>query len=673
VVRTVAIVQARMGSTRLPGKVMTTVCGVPLLGLLITRLSRARKLDEVVVATSVLPADDVIETYVNGLGYRVYRGSENDVLDRFYHAATGAGADIVVRITADCPLIDAELVDEVVTARERQNVSYASNTEPPTFPDGLDVEVLTIAALEQAWREARAKGDREHVTPFVIREANGESAAIRTELNLASARWTVDEPEDLELVKRIFAHFFPRVDFSWREVVALMDKNPDLFAVNVHIARNEGETMGAGEKLWKRANRVIAGGNMLLSKRPDMFLPGHWPTYFSKAKGCRIWDLDGHEYIDMSLMGVGTNTLGYGHPSVDAAVEKAIADGNMSTLNCPDEVLLAERLVEMHPWSDMVRLARTGGEANAVAVRIARAVSGRDRVAVCGYHGWHDWYLAANVGSGDRLASHLLPGLSPVGVPRSLAGSIVTFDYNRLDKLDALLKAYDDIGVIVMEPARTVEPDTGYLQGVRKLADERNIVLIFDECSAGFRETFGGLHLKYGVDPDMAVFGKALGNGYSITSVLGRRAVMEAAQDSFISSTFWTERIGPAAALATLDTMERLRSWEIITDIGKRVRSIWRELSTATGVELTFWGLPAMGGFLFSRPDKLECKTFLTQEMLARGYLATTSFYSCTEHVDALIERYTNELGEVLDSIAQGDVSRKLRSNVCSEGFKRLN
>jgi glutamate-1-semialdehyde 2,1-aminomutase len=137
---------------------------------------------------------------------------------------------------------------------------------------------------------------------------------------------------------------------------------------------------------------------MLLSKRAEMFLPDQWPAYFSKAKGCKVWDLDGKEYIDMSIMGIGTNTLGYGHPEVDEAVHQTVTAGNMSTFNCPEEVYLAERLVELHPWADMVRLARSGGEANAVAIRIARAASGRDKVAICGYHGWHDWYLAANLG-----------------------------------------------------------------------------------------------------------------------------------------------------------------------------------------------------------------------------------------------------------------------------------
>ena len=267
--------------------------------------------------------------------------------------------------------------------------------------------------------------------------------------------------------------------------------------------------MGDGQKLWRRAKRVIPGGNMLLSKRAEMFLPDQWPSYFTKAKGCRVWDLDARELIDMSIMGIGTNLLGYGHPDVDAAVAGTIASGNMSTLNCPEEVWLAERLVAMHPWADMARFARTGGEANAIAIRIARAATGRETVAVCGYHGWHDWYLATNLQNESGLAEHLLPGLEPSGVPSGLAGTVLPFSFNRIDQLESIA-ANHDLAAVKMEVQRSAPPDPGFLEAVRDLCTRRHIVLIFDECTSGFRETFGGLHLKYGVAPDMAMFGKAL-------------------------------------------------------------------------------------------------------------------------------------------------------------------
>jgi glutamate-1-semialdehyde 2,1-aminomutase len=348
----------------------------------------------------------------------------------------------------------------------------------------------------------------------------------------------------------------------------------------------------------------------------------------------------------------------------------------MSTLNCPEEVALAERLIALHPWAEMVRLARSGGEANAIAIRIARAASGRDKVALCGYHGWHDWYLAANLGDQTRLAGHLLPGLEPNGVPKALQETVCTFNYNRLDELETLVRE-NDIGVIKMEVSRNQGPAPGFLEGVRRLASERGIVLIFDECTSGFRQTFGGLHKLYGVEPDVAIFGKALGNGYAITAIIGRREVMQAAQTSFISSTFWTERIGPAAALKTLDVMERLRSWETITAIGNAIAERWRELAQQHGLSMSLSGLPALIGFTLDGPRHLEYKTLLTQEMLAQGFLATTSVYACVAHTPEVLDAYFAALTRVFALIREcedgRDVRSLLRGPVCHGGFKRLN
>jgi len=434
--------------------------------------------------------------------------------------------------------------------------------------------------------------------------------------------------------------------------------------------------VGKGQVLWEHAKKIIPGGNMLLSKRAEMFLPNLWPAYFSKAKGCRVWDLDGREYVDMSIMGIGTNILGYGHPEVDEAVRKVIDAGNMSTLNCPEEVYLAERLIELHPWADMVRLTRSGGEANAVAIRIARAASGRDKVAFCGYHGWHDWYLAANLGDEKTLAGHLLPGLEPKGVPTNLKNTIFPFNYNTFNELETITSQHD-IGVIIMEVSRNKGPENSFLEKIRQLATAKGIVLIFDECTSGFRQTFGGLHKEYGVEPDMAMFGKSMGNGYAINAVIGRRAVMEAAQSSFISSTFWTERIGPTAALKTLEVMERLKSWEKITKTGHQIRKGWLQLAAKHGLDVELWGLPALSGFTIKSPHALAYKTLITQEMLDKGYLAANSVYVCTEHSPDIVEGYFSALDSVFGLIKaceEGrDVTTLLRGPVCHAGFKRLN
>lgn len=435
--------------------------------------------------------------------------------------------------------------------------------------------------------------------------------------------------------------------------------------------------MGEGQNLYLKAKTLIPGGTMLLSKRPEMFLPDLWPSYFSKAKGCEVWDLEGNRYVDMSIMGIGTNTLGYGHNEVDNAVLKTVDSGNMSTLNCPEEVFLAERLVEINPWADMVRFARSGGEANSIAIRIARAASGKCGVAICGYHGWHDWYLSTNLNDGDGLAGHLLPGLETAGVPKSLKNTVFPFEYNRFDELLHIVDT-QEIGVIKMEVQRNFEPQNDFLKKIRELASQRGIVLIFDECTSGFRETFGGIFQKYSVEPDVAMFGKTIGNGYALTAVVGRREIMETAQKTFISSTFWTERIGPTAALATLKVMEEIKSWEIITAYGKEMRDGLKNIASSNNLSISISGIPALSTYSFDSENNLIYKTLIAQEMLKKGYLASTNFYPSIAHSSALISKFLEDLNSVYSVISKCergdlDLNKILEGPVCHGGFKRLN
>lgn len=673
----VAIVQARMGSSRFPEKVMQRICGVPMIELLLKRLSVSKKIDQIILATSTADNNIPLINHVKNLNYEVFTGSENDVLHRFLHTAEQAKADIIIRITGDCPLVDSNLVDLLLDQfLSSTECDYLSNVSPPTFPDGLDVEIFTFAALKKSQEEADDAFSKEHVTPYIKSSGKFQLKNFEYEQDLSDRRWTVDEPLDLKVIESIFEYYHPNIFFGWQEVVTLQNEHPNIFVSNAHIKRNTGAKMSSGQKLWARAKQVIPGGNMLLSKRAEMFLPGTWPTYYSQAKGCEVWDLDSNKYIDMSLMGVGTNTLGYGHEEVDAAVLQAIAKGNMSTLNCPEEVYLAEELIKINPWAGMVRLARTGGEANAIAIRIARAYTGKDKVAVCGYHGWHDWYLSANLGNDDNLAGHLLSGLDPNGVPKAMRGTTFPFNYNDIDALTQLVNSHD-IGVIKMEVIRNSGPIDDFLSKVRGLATAHGIILIFDECTSGFRETFGGIYQKFDVEPDMAVYSKTLGNGYAISAVVGREEVMQTAQSTFISSTFWTERIGPAAALKTLEIMKREKSWEKITAIGTQISQKWQDLADKYDLEISRWGIPALAGYSFLSENHLEYKTYVTQEMLKKGFLASTSVYSCIAHTPEIIESYFEALDpvfKVLKECEDGrDIYKLVEGPVCHAGFKRLN
>jgi glutamate-1-semialdehyde 2,1-aminomutase len=429
--------------------------------------------------------------------------------------------------------------------------------------------------------------------------------------------------------------------------------------------------------MQERAKARIPGMTQLLSKRPDLFAPGVWPGYYSRASGVEVWDLDGNRYTDMSIGGIGATVLGYADPDVDAAVRAAIEAGVASSLNCPEEVELADLLCDIHPWASQVRYARTGGESMAVAVRIARAHTGRDVVAFCGYHGWHDWYLAANVGTENALGEHMLAGLEPRGVPRALAGTALPFRYNHLEELEALVAARGrDLAAIVMEPIRSDRPKPGFLEGVRTLADRAGAVLVIDEISAGLRLCSGGAHLVVGIEPDIAVFSKALGNGYAIAAVIGKGEVMEAAQSTFISSANWTERVGPTAAIATLRKHRRLDASKHLMALGRMAQDGWKESAARRGLKLGVGGMDAMPHFVFEYDDALAMKAWFVGLMLERGYLASNLFYTMYAHTEGHVKAYLAAVDEVFglvaDAMKKGDLRQRMKGGPATAGFRRL-
>ncbi len=439
----------------------------------------------------------------------------------------------------------------------------------------------------------------------------------------------------------------------------------------------ENPSLSSGAALWSRAKKIIPGGNQLLSKRPERFLPGLWPSYYSRAKGCEVWDLDNRHYYDFAQMGVGACVLGYADVEVNAAVIQAVTNGSMCTLNCPEEVQLAERLLQLHPWAAMARFARTGGEACAIAIRIARAASGKDRIALCGYHGWHDWYLSANLSDSASLDGQLLPGLDPAGVPRTLSGTALTFNYNDLPALQRLASEFgSEIGVIVMEPQRGNAPSPGFLEGVREIATRLGAVLILDEVTSGFRMNLGGIHLTLGLSPDMAVFGKGLGNGYAISAILGRTDVMDHAQSTFISSTFWTERIGFAAALAVLDKMEKhnVPSWLVAT--GEQINDGWQQLSQKHGIPIHISGIPPLTHLSFLVPNAQALQTLYAQEMLAKGFLLGASVYTTLAYTPQIIRHFLDQsdaaFAVLRRALDDASVESLLKGGVADAGFKRL-
>ena len=433
--------------------------------------------------------------------------------------------------------------------------------------------------------------------------------------------------------------------------------------------------MRKGQKLYSKAKKIILGGNMLLSKRPEMYLPNLWPSYFSKSEKVFLWDLDGKRYTDM-IFAVGHNILGYKNKELDKSIFKTIYSGNMTTLNCPEEVYLTKKLLQIHSWAGMAKYARSGGEANALAIRIARAASKKDGVAICGYHGWHDWYLSTNLKSKKKLSSHLLDGLSTIGVPKVLKDTVHPFNYGDLNELKRIIKKRK-IGVIKMEVCRNSLPDTKFLREVKKISKKNKIILIFDECTSGFRRNLGGIHMNYKIYPDIVMLGKALGNGYAITAVLGKKNIMKKAETSFISSTFWTERIGFVAALNTLKIMEKKKSWLTIIKNGKYIISEIKKIAKKYNLKISITGIETIIYISFLYKKNLEYKTFLTQEMLKKNYLASNQIFVSIYHTKKIVDGYIKVLEKVFEKISYFEKnnvgkSKFLNNDVCHKTFQRL-
>jgi len=689
----VGVLQARVSSSRLPGKVLKPILGKPIIQLQLERIQRSKHIGKIVVATSNQPEDDALQNLCESLNVACFRGSLDDVLDRFYQAALSFNPQHVVRLTGDCPLTDPDIIDKTIEFHLNAGYDYSSNTLDPTYPDGLDVEVFRLSCLEDAWKEAGFVSEREHVTPFIYkRPERYRLGSYKGSTDLSNFRWTVDEFDDFEFIKAIYESLYPeKPDFSTSDILNYLEVNPKYLKLNDKHERNEGykgslltdkdvivqNRPSKSLSLQERAKKRIPGMTQLLSKRPDQFSLGVWPGYFSKAKGVEVWDLDDNRYIDMSIGGIGANVLGYADPDVDAAVITAIRNGTSSSLNCPEEVDLADLLCEIHPWAEMVRFARTGGESMTIAVRIARAHTGRDKVAFCGYHGWHDWYLAANIGTENALGEHLMQGLDPAGVPKCLKGTAYPFRYNEIDDLKKIVSSHgDEIAAIVMEPIRNDAPEDGFLDSVRAIATQIGAVLIVDEISAGFRMNSGGAHLLLGFEPDIAIFSKAIGNGYPIGAVIGRDHVMNAAQSTFISSTNWTERIGPTAAISTIRKHQRLNAGEHLMKIGRLVREGWKRCAAKHGLPIHIGGIPPLSHFIFEDEKAASLKALFIQLMLESGYLASTSFYSMYAHQSEHVESYLDAMDLVFAKLAEaresGNVDGMLVGKPATLGFKRL-
>ena len=437
------------------------------------------------------------------------------------------------------------------------------------------------------------------------------------------------------------------------------------------------DKLNTGQKYWNEAKKIIPGGTLLFSKHPDLYLPKKWPAYFNKANKYYIWDLDNKKYIDLATMGVGTNILGYANKIINKKVIQTINKSNISTLNSIEEIELSKLLLNIEPWAKMVRYTKTGGEANLVALRAARFYTKKSKVAFCGYHGWHDWYLSSILTKKNSLDKHLMKGLRKEGIPNNLKGTAFSFDFNNINQFKKIIKK-NKIGAVIMEVSRLKKTSRKFLLEIRKITKKNNICLIFDECTSGFRECYGGLHKKYKVNPDIVVFGKSIANGYPICAIVGVKKFMSQLDKSFVSSTFWTDRIGFVAAIETLKEMKKKRSWVKISATGKKIKQIWKTKAKKHKLDVTINGLDALPVLKFNNPQEFEIKTYLTQEFLKKKILTSTYIYPCIYHDKSVLNRYSIILEKIFKKISlsiknNNKISNLLDGPTCKIGLRNPN
>ena len=677
--KTVVIIQARMGSTRLPGKVLADLAGKPILAWVVRAARSALGVDDTIVATSTTAADDAIATWCQANGIPVHRGSENDVLDRYASAAKLSGAEIVVRITADCPLLDPAVIAQTIRLRSVTGADYASNIDPPTWPDGLDCEVVKAEALLAAAAEATRSSDREHVTPFVRNNRDRFTAEtlIAPLPDLAVERWTLDTPEDLLLLSALAARLPSDKPPCYLDVLAVLDREPQLREFNRRPQRNAGFTASlAAEKidtnrhyyrsqrLIERAERVIPIGSQTFSKSKLQFPPGAAPLFLTHGDGGRVYDVDGNEYVDL-VSALLPNVLGYRDPDVDLGIRRQLARGISFSLPTTLEMELAERLVKHIPCAEMVRFGKNGTDATSAAVRLARAATKRDRLVLLGYHGWQDWYIGATTRN--------------LGVPAAVSALSHLAPYGDLEAIEALfLKHPGEFAAVILEPMNTTEPPAGYLQGLKDLANRHAALLIFDEIITGFRWSIGGAQARYGVTPDLACFGKAMGNGMPISAVVGRAEIMCLMENIFFSGTFGGETLSLVAAIATIDKIER----EKVTD---RLWAVGAELMAQVRARIAAVNLGNVIGLVGAAPwailtykdhvsaSKEAIKTLLLREMIAAGVLINASHNVCYAHsqtdIAHVLKAYDHALGVLHEALDRGDVEQRLGNQVIRPVF----
>ena len=654
--KTVGIIIARMGSSRLPSKVLMLLAGQPVLQHVCNAVKDAGGITDIIVATTIERWDDVIVEWCKKNGIAYFRGSENDVLDRFYGAAVAHNADIVVRVTADCPFLDPKVIDEVLTLREVTNADYASNVNPPTYPDGLDCEAFTIDALATAHRCATRPTDRETVTQYIMRNRS----QFRTENlvcpipGLDKERWVLDTAKDLkfceEVAKRL-NHWPP----SYLDIKRVLDKEPDLRKINSGAIRNERFHEAISKEDYKRsysrskshlekAEKIIPLATQTFSKSRLMLPKDDSPLFLSHGDGGYVYDLDGNDYVDLvgALLPV---VLGYRDPDVDGAIRKQLSVGYSLSLASELEYDLAAALKSLIPCAEKVKFGKNGSDVTTAAIRLARYWTGRDGVVLCGYHGWHDWSIGW-----DKQRNQ--------GVPAHVQRLSHKVDFGDIKTIDQLARA-GRMAAVIVEPDGSGYNDDGFLFYLKSLCEQTHTVLIFDEIITGFRWALGGYQSLCEVIPDLACFGKSMANGMPISALVGRADIMKYMDRICYSGTFFGDTLAMAAALETIKKMKETKAISRIWSSGNRLKNMASDVINAAdiGDAITLYGNDPLVRLNFK--NKAIQSVFM-KEMIANGVLMIASHNVMAAHENHHFDRIRNAYGCALNAVKCGESAGKI-------------
>lgn len=671
----ILLIQARCGSSRLQKKVLLNLNNKPIINHIYDRCNLCNQLDKIIILTSTNTEDDVIEKHCNQNNFDCYRGDERDLLNRYYYLCKLIKPDTIIRVTADCPFIDTTILDNMITYYKNNNFDYVYNTDENDkyniYPEGSDFEIFNFNTLEYIWKNE--KDIREHCTGCIRIKRNYyenifkinlyDSKLITTYLkhNFNGIHLSIDKISDYNVASFIYNNFKEKEFFSYQDILNFLDENYDEY---IKI-KDEKSYYTKTQNLYKKAKQIIPGGNKLLSKIPEIFLQENWPSYYSKVEGIEITDLDGNKYLDMGFNVISSCILGANDKDINNAVIEYLNRGIISSLNHPNELALTEKLIELHLWAGMAIYTRTSCEACKIAINIARTYSKKYKIAFCVYNELNYWYFSKNINN-NLLDKYLLTELPTTGTSQIVEGNIYPFSYNKIKELEEILEK-NEIGVIIIEPIINIYPENNFLQKIRELANKYNCVLIFDEITSGFRITNGGIHKILNVEPDVAVFGKGISNGFPLGVILGKKEIMESTQDTIMSSKYEIDGIGVTAAIATINKFIDKDISSYIKNLGLYFQEKLKDIANKIKIKLNVTGNLGIISFSFNYDNSLSIEKLFIQEMLKIGYLTTCVLYLTNSHTKKDIDNYILKISDFFikykEDIENNNIEKYLINN----------